>query len=356
MVFSIEALPAREGDCFWIEYGDADKPRVILVDGGRKLAHKSLEPRLDELARRDGAIELLVLTHVDADHLEGFLELIESDRKVKVKDVWFNDYDRLIEAARRAGIEVQGAKQGERIGAGIVTRRWPWNVAFDSGPAGFPAGSPPVLTLDGGLKVTLLSPTYEALSELIPTWKKECLAEGIAPGSGPKEAEENLERMGAGPTIGQVEQAAQVPFKADTSKANLSSIAFVLAYDGKSMLLTGDAHVSVIAASIESLGLDGRLEVDLWKLSHHGSKGTTSKELVEAIESKFFLISTDGSRHDHPDIETIARILKFHGGMPKLAFNHDNEYMRRWDSAKLKNKFDYSTLYPNEDGLLRINL
>jgi len=30
----IEMLPARNGDALWIEYGDAESPRRIIVDGG----------------------------------------------------------------------------------------------------------------------------------------------------------------------------------------------------------------------------------------------------------------------------------------------------------------------------------
>ena len=33
-MFSIEMLPAQQGDALWIEYGSAAKPHRILVDGG----------------------------------------------------------------------------------------------------------------------------------------------------------------------------------------------------------------------------------------------------------------------------------------------------------------------------------
>ena len=55
----------------------------------------------------------------------------------------------------------------------------------------------------------------------------------------------------------------------------------------------------------------------LWTPSscpHHGSHGTHSVELMQEIRAKRFLISTDGSRHKHPHIESIARTVKHGGG------------------------------------------
>jgi hypothetical protein len=52
------------------------------------------------------------------------------------------------------------------------------------------------------------------------------------------------------------------------------------------------------------------LEVDLVKVSHHGSKGNTSPELLSMISSKRFVISTNGAIHSLPDKQCLARIIK----------------------------------------------
>ena len=41
-IFRIDMLPAREGDCLWIEYGDPDHLNRMLVDGGRKIVWRTL--------------------------------------------------------------------------------------------------------------------------------------------------------------------------------------------------------------------------------------------------------------------------------------------------------------------------
>ena len=44
-MFRLEVLPARYGDCLWIEYGDAAAPRRILIDGARELL-RAIEARV----------------------------------------------------------------------------------------------------------------------------------------------------------------------------------------------------------------------------------------------------------------------------------------------------------------------
>jgi hypothetical protein len=52
-----------------------------------------------------------------------------------------------------------------------------------------------------------------------------------------------------------------------------------------------------------------KLEVDIVKLSHHGSRKNTSPELLKLIECEKYIVSTDGSRHGLPDKESLARVI-----------------------------------------------
>src|SRR5687768_16485215 len=124
-IFRIDMLPGREGDCLWIEYGDAARPRRILVDGGRKLAWETLKSRFAALPADQRQFELLMLSHVDADHIEGLLAMLKApDLPVSFKDVWFNGHRHL------ERVESLGAKQGEEFTKGIEDKGWDWNAAF----------------------------------------------------------------------------------------------------------------------------------------------------------------------------------------------------------------------------------
>ncbi len=82
MLFSLEVMQAKKGDCLILHYGDKT-PRFILVDGGPAGVYaQSLRPRLDELRAgpcNNGTVllDLLIVTHIDDDHIRGVLDLMD---------------------------------------------------------------------------------------------------------------------------------------------------------------------------------------------------------------------------------------------------------------------------------------
>jgi beta-lactamase superfamily II metal-dependent hydrolase len=97
-VFNIHMLPASEGDCFLVEWGPAQRPQRILIDGGRSRTYKKhLAPMLKDLPEQQKRLRLLVVTHVDRDHIEGILELVKDrNLSLSVEEVWFNNYNDLL--------------------------------------------------------------------------------------------------------------------------------------------------------------------------------------------------------------------------------------------------------------------
>ena len=91
----ITMLPAKEGDCLHIEYGEEAARKHILIDAGRKWTWKNaLKKRLSDMGI--DSLELLVVTHVDRDHIDGMLGLAtDNSVALDVKDFWFNTWDHL---------------------------------------------------------------------------------------------------------------------------------------------------------------------------------------------------------------------------------------------------------------------
>ena len=60
----------------------------------------------------------------------------------------------------------------------------------------------------------------------------------------------------------------------DQSTANGSSIAFILEYGKRKILLSADAHPDLLVKSLENLGssADNPIKLDAFKVPHHGSK------------------------------------------------------------------------------------
>jgi glyoxylase-like metal-dependent hydrolase (beta-lactamase superfamily II) len=106
-VLRLDVLPAGHGDCLWIEYGASASPRVVLVDGGARGTYKrALKAKLAEHRRE---IELVVVTHVDGDHITGILDLVTDETiDFRAKDIWFNGYRHLPDEAPTTLGPVQG--------------------------------------------------------------------------------------------------------------------------------------------------------------------------------------------------------------------------------------------------------
>jgi len=357
--FFIDMLPGLEGDCFWIEYGEeGGRTHRVLIDGGRgRQAYDVLKARFAELPDDEKAFDLLVNTHVDADHIEGLLRLVEDDElDVTFDDVWFNGFEHLTPPPP-GGIESFGPKQGERFTKGILTRDWNWNRAFDKHSVVVPdEGDLPIKTLPGGMELTLLSPNWDGLKSMKSVWIKKCKEAGLIPGTDARREEiEGLESFG-NLNSDMVLELADSDYEGDSSEANATSIAFIAEFGGKRALFAGDAHVETLLPNLQRVDTPTRL--DAFKVSHHGSRGTLSKELMAQLDCDTFLISTNGSRHHHPHRAAIARIVTSSDARKKLICNYGSDEMLEWDQAGLRAKFKYKVIAPNgaSDGTLRTEL
>lgn len=348
-IFRLAMHPASEGDALLLTWGDAASPRRALIDLGRTKNYKALKPLLVQIAE----LELFAITHIDADHIEGAVPLFK-ELPIKAKHVWFNAHAQMASAIERlppGKRVVLGAAQAEKVTEGIVKSRWPWNDHFLSGIASIdsPEAKAPI-AFDGGLRLTLLSPSDGKLAELTPVWDEELKKAGLRT-TDPDEIEEALAagRVHLGSL--NVEDLAKAKFKADSTKPNGASIAFVAEYGGKRVLMGADAHPSIIEMSLRALGASeaNPYRLDCLKVSHHGSKANTSPELLRIIDCTRFAFSTDGTRHGHPDAETIARILKYDPGRKKaLIFNFRQDSTDQWDDKALMERWNYECIYPDK--------
>jgi len=363
-MFTIEMLPANEGDCLWIEYGDAANPRRIIIDAGRKEGYRTLANRLAKITE---PAELFVMTHIDDDHIFGAAPLF-ADERFKTpfcKDTWYNCYTHLDSAiARRPASDTLGPLNGEIFAGLLLQDHYPWNEAFDQGATIVvpEKGKLPSKKLADGMSLTLLSPTWDSLTVLKRFWEREL--EDLDPG----DAEGALEIFANRPALQpdvlggliDIEDLVERPYKSDTTEPNGSSIAFLAEHDGHAVLFTGDAHPPVLEKSIARL-LQERgqmvLPLDAFKVSHHGSKNNTSTKLLDLVDCRRYLISTNGSRHGHPDQEAIARILErnYQNSEPtQLYFNYQTNQNSVWDDEDLRREWNYQTHYPPEGRLLTL--
>ena len=362
-MLTIEMMPAERGDAVLVEYGAGDEAtNRVLIDGGpvNSGRYGDICHRLDAIpVGLDGrrSFDLLIVTHVDTDHIEGVIRLLQDDDlRCRFDDIWFNGWRHLQSIDPAATVEVLGGKQGEFLGALLQRQGRPWNQLVRGGPLVVPDDGPlPQITLSGGLRLTLLSPTVPKLERLAAEWATEVRAAGFEPGDADAAVAALESTWWARPpesTLG----TDRITGTQDGSAANGSSIAVLAEFgnaDGRprSVLLAGDAHTDVITSSIRrlkaerDLDIDTPMRVDAFKLSHHGSKNNLNRQLLDEVLADHYLVSTSGDRFHHPDAEAIATIRDAHAATeppsdPALLFNHRQPNTVIWDQPGLDARYE----------------
>lgn len=84
---------------------------------------------------------------------------------------------------------------------------------------------------------------------------------------------------------------------------NEDSVVLLVEYGGFQALFTGDAGFPAEAALLGSVG-----PVDLLKVGHHGSRGSTSGELLDSLRPLAAVISVGRNDYGHPSPETLTRL------------------------------------------------
>ena len=355
--FSIELLPARHGDCILIEYGAGEPRARVLVDGGPSPTFGLLRDRLSLLPATERALELLVVSHIDADHIEGVLKLFKAPEVVSYADLWFNGWpqleDGLLEPADSSS---HGRRRsiGQGQGLGKLMAGRPWNRYFDGEAIFVPAQGPlPSVVLPGGMRLTLLSPSLPDLVKLQKVWdvwrtRRETTdgPRAIRRGAGnPREASSDARLLDI---LQDVPGELSSP---DDAVANGSSIAFIAEYAGRRCAFLADAHMPTVERSLARFRRErneDRLRLDAIKLSHHGSEGNITESFLAGVKCSHYLISTDGSKFRHPDDKAMKMVARLSPGA-NLHFNYRSTQTALWDEPQLRQELGHTPHYPSHD-------
>ena len=342
-VFRMHVLAAGHGDCLWVDYGDPAAPTRILVDAGTVGTLKRLRPALNLVRGSIPSHELLIVTHIDADHIGGALALLEDQPLAsQFKQIWFNGRAHLVQAS---ALQSLGAVQGERLTEALTGMPGRWNASMAGAPVMTTSVGPlPTFTF-GPAKVTVLSPEPAQLANLLPVWNNEVRAAGLVAAA--------KARTPTPPPLGwqafgaiNVAALAGKSVAPDTAKANGSSIALLVKFKRRRLLLGADAHPDVLLRGIRRISPNAPLKVDVWKLAHHGSAANLTPALLAAVKAKTIVFSSNGAYFRHPDQIAVAQVLQhYQSSGVHLVFNYKTQYNQMWDSPALKKQWNYTTCY-----------
>jgi beta-lactamase superfamily II metal-dependent hydrolase len=328
----IKFLKANNGDSILLSFKDENNvPRNILIDGGMgsTFYHNKTKKKgelyevIENIKKREEKIDLLILTHIDEDHIGGILKWfsMKKDAHKIIENVWFNsgktiaDY---LEEKENKELELflsnnedslTSVRQGDAFEKYInLNKIWDNKLIHDE-----------IKTINKfGLKIQILSPSVETLKKLLKEYKKP--EHNYFTDGGNNDWEKTISQFL------EEESEDDFVFEEDSSVPNGSSIAFLLEYDRKIYIFLGDAHPSVIIKSLKSCPISATksdpIKVELLKVSHHSSSYNTNEELLSLIRTDNYIICTDGTRHGLPNKRTLARIIK-NNSNANIYFNYE---------------------------------
>ena len=331
MAFTLEALQAKHGDALLLHWGD---DRLMVIDGGPSgVFTQTLRPRLEAIRTERGvdtlAIRLLMVSHIDDDHIHGVLDLTshladldkEKKRKPwKIDTVWHNAFDDIVGNVeplstalgaavapvaaggavpprlgldRYSALVMASVAQGQQLRNDARALKLPINRPW-KGLVSAPGKGTRKATFEDGLTFTIVGPLEAQVEALRKDWDKKLAAM--------KKKKSTAEA-----------QAIAAAF-VDKSVYNLSSIAVLATRGKRTMLLTGDARGDFLLDGLRAAKLlkNDALHVDLLKVPHHGSDRNVDEDFFRRIMADHYVISADG-RHDNPDPKMLGMLTRARG-------------------------------------------
>lgn len=347
---SVTMLPAAHGDAIWVDYGTGTNRHRILVDAGPASTYRDVRNWL--VAQPDSlrSLDLFVVTHIDADHIDGAIILLQEAEELGVTfgDVWFNGWKHL--QSDEVVSDSYGPLQGEFLGVLLDRAHVAWNRAFDGNAIVVPDEGPlPTHVLPGDATITLLSPFGRQLRRLRRNWETVVCDAGWTPGN-EKAATTRLEARREYTPSARQDSFGWRELATDNAVANGTSIAFILEYGGLSCLFTGDAYASVLVDSLRRFVAEREVDLvrlDLVKLPHHGSRANVDETLLRLLDSHQFLVSTNGAKFRHPDREALELVVATSTRKaPTLVFNYRSETTSIWGTPNRQRALKYRAVYP----------
>lgn len=314
----LRVVQANYGDCLILEADLSNGTHYFLMDGGPDGIYAShLKPELQEIAKQKGSLDLVILSHVDEDHVVGLVDMMaeiaqaqESSGKpvIEVGEIWYNTFrpdnsgseaqvapflDYL--SSTFAGGSLQSVafsiSQGEDLWKASQILDIPLNTQFTKRVIQVESAPQPIEMED--LKLWVIGPLQKNLERYHRNWDKW------------------YEKHKNDPfTSSAVREANQI----DRSVSNRSSIMLLAEASGRRILLTGDGHSVDVLTGLEQVGLVSpgqTLHLDVLKVPHHGSSRNSNQDFYATISADTYVISAGKHKNDNnPDLKTLVWIVK----------------------------------------------
>lgn len=279
----INILPVHEGDCIHLRFQSSDGWHNIVVDSGPAASAETFRNLMDSIRKRGECVDLLCFSHMDDDHIKGAEMTFRENRfqTSHIKNIWLNVPDSAVPSDLASNLPTYQYITAESA-FGLIkiihARKIPCVTKVTEGDC---------LTI-GNIPITAVLPSQKRLTAYYRKFDKDM---------------EKLRQNKPYLFIGGRDL--------DTSPFNGSSITLMIDLFYGKVLLCGDSFARDLADAVGKYALNE--EILLVKLPHHGSDRNISRELLEKLKCKNYIISTETDR-GRPSQNTINLLATYGNG------------------------------------------
>jgi len=284
MGVEIKSFAIQQADCFLIKIEESGKYFNLLVDCGKTGLQDAIK---DELG--DKVLNGVVVTHVDADHISGIIDLLEKNQNNIINDNTFFLYNKYDES-------LISYEQGQKLYE--LIKRYSYNkLSIKSYASNYYKENEVIQrrSIKTDLPVRLLSITQRSLIERNSLEKDTVYITMLSPDIS------ILKKFMRKWSINQKSAEYQ----------NRSSIVFLLEFNEKSILMLGDAMVADVEKHLKRI--KGLEKIDYIKISHHGEKNS-NKGLADIVKmyhcrkTAVTIKEAQDTEKTHPSRDLIAEL------------------------------------------------
>lgn len=364
-VIKLHVVQAEFGDCFILESKLNNESTTMLIDGGPYQTFKNhLKPTLQKLPF-NGKVDLMVLSHIDNDHIIGLIDLlveIKNQRSKGIKELvnitrmWHNSFKDLLQLTEEPKEIISTIFKAESL----IKRK---NITESIIMKGFQQGGD--LTLLAKSLDIPINPDVDKVIEVkneIRTIRLNNINLRIL---GPTKKNIDKLRKEWNDWLANKKQSQKTEFAIvqilDKSVPNLASIMFLAEIKNRKILFTGDGLGQDVVETLSKnamLDQNGKFHVDVLKVPHHGSDRNTSLEFFNTVNAKYYIISANG-RDDNPSLNTLRWIVESenNGRVKKIVLTNMTPNIRKVLQEYDQKKFNYESIFLEKTSdFLTINL
>ncbi len=286
-MFEIFAYPALDGDFLRIHFGKDNKNmHNVIIDGGRSDTAKKVKKVVEDIFNEGEKIDAIFLSHIDNDHIMGLLQGLKLFSTDDEKKDLVDRIDRIFLNSHR-GMKIFVEEKHEAYGASeqiqlmelLICELGMKNKVIETVQMG------DIISI-GDAKLYVLSPGEDQMEDFVKKYEKEKIVIGMM---------KTGDSIYAGKDDGRsrdLEWWMKERIPEDDSEYNGCSIAFILEYDEKKAAFLADAFPSTIIDGLSACNLQIPYPVNCIKIAHHGSSRNTTQELLNALPTTNYIIST----------------------------------------------------------------